>query len=466
MQKGLSETLIVSLTDILMGNQVNPEAVSKSLELICRDTSFDCGLVYELNQLEQFCLMSKYTVGAALIPECFDANECTSEEQAFLAQKEIYYMKRNQKNTPLEAQIMDMFAASALIFATVIDESSHIYGLVALISTDVKESISEREIKTLSALLSILVRYVGMSMYQHKLVQAQTSLENILDNTGIDIYVNDFNNHDILYVNKSMAAPYGGREVFMGQKCWKALFPGQTGPCEFCPQNNLIDEDGVPTKVYTWDYQRPFDGSWFRVFSAAFPWTDGRLAHVVSSADITDNKKNEALVEYLANYDQLTKLPNRRMLLKESERRIENATETEQGYLLFFDIDGFKAINDNFGHDAGDEFLIKLGEFFSSIPMLKDSIYRNGGDEFVAVIGGEAISKDNIKSLGGFIHGRFRAPWNLKKGQVFCNTSIGVACFPEDGRTPEVLLQKADAAMYMAKKSGGGKICFGYQLKA
>ena len=107
---------------------------------------------------------------------------------------------------------------------------------------------------------------------------------------------------------------------------------------------------------------------------------DGRLAHVVSSADITDNKRNEALVEYLANYDSLTNLPNRRMLVKECERRIDKTQEGGEGYLLFFDIDGFKKINDTFGHEAGDEFLVQLGQFFSGIPLLHDAIYRNGGD--------------------------------------------------------------------------------------
>ncbi|MEA5003896.1 MAG: GGDEF domain-containing protein, partial [Christensenella sp.] len=253
---------------------------------------------------------------------------------------------------------------------------------------------------------------------------------------------------------------------FMGQKkCWEALFPGQIGPCDFCPQEKLIDEQGAPTKVYSWDYQRPFDGSWFRVFSAAFVWVDGRLAHVVSSADITENKRNEAMIEKLANYDQLTGLPNRRMLIRECEGRIDKATATEQGYLLFFDIDGFKAINDNFGHDEGDEFLIQLGKFFSSIPMIGDSIYRNGGDEFVAVLGGEAITKANIRSLVGFIHERFKKPWKLKTGEIYCSASIGVSCYPEDGTTAEELLKKADMAMYQVKKAGGKGMCFGYEIK-
>ena len=296
--------------------------------------------------------------------------------------------------------------------------------------------------------------------------QAQAALERVLDNTGIDIYVNDFHTHDILYVNKSMAAPYGGQEQFVGRKCWEVLFPGQHGPCDFCPQQKLIDNQGNPTKVYTWDYQRPFDGSWFRVFSAAFQWADGRLAHVVSSADITENKRNEALIERLANYDQLTGLPNRRMLVNECDQRINRTTAAGKGYLLFFDIDGFKAINDQLGHDAGDEFLIQLGQFFAGIPMLKDSIYRNGGDEFVALLDGEGVTKENVQSLCGFIHERFKRPWHLTKGPVRCSTSIGVACFPEDGRSAEALLQKADQAMYLSKNQGGGRLCFGYQLDA
>ena len=72
-----------------------------------------------------------------------------------------------------------------------------------------------------------------------------------------------------------MAIPYGGKEVFEGRKCWEVLFPGQIGPCDFCPQKHIIDGNEKPSSVYTWDYQRAFDGSWFRVFSSAFYWTDG-----------------------------------------------------------------------------------------------------------------------------------------------------------------------------------------------
>lgn len=456
--------LLLSLADILKGSRVETTCVSKALELICKSTSWNCGLIYEATVSGQFCLSEHYSSYDMTLLECISGDELTKQEYTFLSSGGIFPIEKGANNTPLELRLLELYATDKMILSPVLDQNADLYGWVVLFGETSGCSCHDLELGTLSVALSMLVRYIGVRMFTRKLDQTKTTMESILDNTGIDIYVNDFYTHEILYVNKSMAAPYGGLTEFMGRTCWETLFPGQNGPCEFCPQNKLLDEDGLPTKVYTWDYQRLFDGSWFRVFSGVFKWIDGRLAHVVSSADITDNKRNEALIENMANYDQLTKLPNRRMLEKECERRINKSTAAEHGYILFFDIDGFKEINDNYGHDAGDEFLIQLGTFFSEIPLLKDSIYRNGGDEFVAVLGGETISKEHIKSLANFIHERFRKPWVLKKGDIFCNTSIGVACYPEDGDTADALIQKADMAMYQVKKSGGGSLCFGYQM--
>lgn len=454
--------VIFSLARILKNRQVREYAVVQALELICNGFSFDCGLVYDTDFSGLFSLAEHYGPAPSLNQKQF-----SKQIVAFLkdiAHEPITVIERNLQNTSAESQLLDIFNAESLVLSPETDENWGVCGLVVLLNTIQKPSCRAAALELVSVALSMLIHYMRIRIYQKKLKQSQVTLESILDNAGVDIYVNDFYNHDILYTNASMAAPYGGKEQFIGKKCWQVLFPGQSGPCEFCPQKNLIDENGVPTKVYSWDYQRAFDGAWFRVFSAAFQWVDGRLAHVVSSADITDNKRNEALIENLAHYDQLTQLPNRRSLLKECERRISQATEHEQGYLMFFDIDGFKAINDNYGHDAGDEFLVLLAAFFSDIPLLKDSIYRNGGDEFVAVLGGDTITKNHIRHLSNFIHQRFEKPWILKNGEVFCNASIGVACYPEDGSTPQELLQKADKAMYQVKKSGGGGIFFNYEF--
>ena len=457
------DALILELASLLVGRQVDTDAVDRALALLCAGFSFDRGMVYQVDHFNYFHLMEHCYTGQAP-KEQFDFSDLRPEYRSALAHEQVTYIRRQTCDSPCHAALLALFSADTLVVAPVADEHLRIHGLIVFGSAQA-DALTESARNGLECLLSMLTRYVGVRMYQNKLVLAQTSLESILDNTGIDIYVNDFYSHDILYVNRSMAAPYGGQEQFMGKKCWQTLFPGQSGPCAFCPQTQLIDENGEPTKVYTWDYQRAFDGSWFRVFSAAFRWVDGRLAHVVSSADITDNKQKEALIEYMANYDALTGLPNRRMLISACERYIDRADEGEPGYVLFFDIDGFKAINDSLGHDAGDAFLKQLGEFFSGIPLLKDAIYRNGGDEFVAVLGGAGVTKDQIQHLASFILHRFQSPWALEGGDVICGVSVGVACFPEDGHTADELLRKADLAMYRVKNGGGGGFCFASQLR-
>lgn len=464
MSRDLAKETIVSLAGVLNVQQLRNDVVLQALKLICDGFSFECGLLYEVNFTNHFCLVEQYGLDVNMLERPYGIDFLEPKDQAHLAQNPTTIIERNTQNTPLELQLLDSCNAQSMVLTPVVDESHEIYGFLILLHTSHKNHSTEIDCHSVSIALSMLMRYVAVNMYEKKFVHIKATLESILDHAGIDIYVNDFYTHDILYANASMAAPYGGKEQFLGRKCWQVLFPEQNGSCKFCPQKKLIDENGMPTKIYSWDYQRSFDGSWFRVFSAAFHWVDGRLAHIVSSADITENKLNEKLIENLANYDQLTQLPNRRSLIKACECRITRATENEKGYLLFFDIDGFKAINDQYGHDAGDEFLIQLGTFFSEIPLLKNSIYRNGGDEFVALLGGETISKNHIEHLANFIHKRFKSVWKLKKGEVLCSTSIGVACYPEDGTTPEELLAKADKAMYLAKKSGGGGLCFGYQL--
>lgn len=465
MLQDIKNTFLFSLANLFTGNKVSTEAITNALELICKQMSFERGLIYEMDYMKQLSLKEQYGASVSLLDEVLSLEAFSSLEWMRFREKEICYIKEGEDNDALEQYLLDRHHADEMAVAVISDEGKYIYGFVMLVSADLSFEAKQVDKESLTVMLSMLSNYIKGRCYRKRLNQSRLALGDILDNTGIDIYVNDYHTHDILYVNKSMAAPYGGKEVFMGEKCWKVLFPGQNGPCEFCPKYKIVNEQGIPNKIYTWDYQRTFDGSWFRVFSAAFTWEDGRIAHIISSADITDNKEQEALIENLANYDQLTKLPNRRMLLQECERCIDNAKETEQGYLLFFDIDGFKAVNDTFGHDAGDEFLVNLGEFFNSVPLLKNAIYRNGGDEFVAIVCGGAITKSNIESLAFFIRERFHKPWELKKGEVFCGISIGVACYPEDGLTAEILISIADQAMYQVKKSGGDGICFGFQLE-
>lgn len=458
MKSPAHKALIVTLAEMLSKKQIDSNIITAALRRISAEFSFESALVYSVDQHNIFHLKERCLPPHATVREQFVVEDISPEYRKQVAAESVSQISGIGELSPSERTLLRTFDAGSLVLASVVDERMRIFGLIVFSHSQARE-LSAGDFSVLSVLLPLLIRYVSIRMYQNKLVFAQTSLESILDNAGVDIYVNDFYTHEILYANKSMAAPYGGREKFIGNKCWSVLFPHQKGVCEFCPQTKLIDTDGNPSKLYVWDYQRSFDGAWFRVFSSAFRWVDGRLAHVVSSADITENKRNEETIYYMANFDSLTKLPNRRKLVSDCTQRINSATKNDSCYLLFFDIDGFKAINDTLGHDAGDEFLVQLGEFFTSIPMLKDCTYRNGGDEFVALVG-HGATEAKIRTLAGLIHERFKKAWMLKNGDVFCNTSIGVAYYPKDASTPDELLQKADQAMYRVKKQGGGDIGF------
>lgn len=450
------ELLIVSLAKMLAKKQLESNTVFSAFSLLCEEFAFDCAFLYEADWNHDLLHLIE-SAGTHVQTQAAPKSFLPEFYEGYARDVVLFYDRRLQL-TPEQTQLLSLFNAHSAAIVVLADENGRIYSLIVLCCVMQKQPLDERACDNLKTALTMIAQKITIRTYQNRLMFAQTALEGVLDNTGIDIYVNDFYTHDILYVNESMAKPYGGKTQFAGRKCWQVLFPGQTGPCEFCPQTQLIDEEGSPTKVYTWDYQRAFDGSWFRVFSAAFRWADGRLAHVVSSADITDNKRNEELIRYMANYDVLTNLPNRRMLITECEQRM-NQELGKLAYLLFFDIDGFKSINDTLGHDAGDEFLIALGKFFTGIPLLKDATYRNGGDEFVAMLG-EGITADNVRDLSRFIHSRFQKPWKLKNGSVVCGISIGVSRYPDDGVTAEELLRKADQAMYTVKKSGGGGLFF------
>ncbi len=459
MKNQTKNNIVFSFAQMLQGKNVNTDTICKSLEFICKSFDFDCGLLYETDYDTGFNLKESF---GEVRCKSFDVGKIKAKYRDFLSKQMTVYLKKGRKNTDDERDFLSLFTANSLFVTAITDEKFRICGFIVFVNNTPKRAFGVQEQSLLFVLLDMLDKYAQVRVYNKKLAFARASLEDILDNTGIDIYVNDFNNHDILYVNKSMAEPYGGQEQFIGHKCWQVLFPGQDGPCEFCPEKKLIDDDGNPTKIYSWDYQRAFDGEWFRVFSTAFNWIDGRLAHVVSSANITDNKRNQELVEYMANYDTLTNLPNRRKLVNDCKELIGKAKDNNR-FILFFDIDGFKAINDNYGHDEGDEFLIQLGKFFSDIPMLKDHVYRNGGDEFVALLEMH-ITENDVRNLYSFISRRFTQPWKLKKASVYCGISVGVSCYPKDGSTAEQLLQNADKAMYHVKKIGGRGIAFSREV--
>jgi diguanylate cyclase (GGDEF)-like protein len=170
--------------------------------------------------------------------------------------------------------------------------------------------------------------------------------------------------------------------------------------------------------------------------------------------DITDQKQNESRLQELAFKDSLTGLDNRHLLSDRLKRAIDTANRRNQKFsILFLDLDGFKQINDSFGHEQGDQLLIKVADRLSNLVRSEDSIARLGGDEFCILLNEHADDFSAVHVAQKVIDS-FNHPFDLKHASIVIGVSIGISVFPNDGLTLQALFKSADTAMYNAKNNG------------
>ncbi len=184
----------------------------------------------------------------------------------------------------------------------------------------------------------------------------------------------------------------------------------------------------------------------------------GRVLHYVSvSEDVTERREQEERIRRLALHDPLTDLPNRTLLMDRLNQTIERVRRTgRKAAVLFIDLDGFKPVNDRYGHQAGDEVLREMARRIQEAVRSMDTAARLGGDEF-AVIMQDTPGVEEAMALAGRIHSRLCAPLDMAGNQsIQLGGSIGVAICPDSGQDVDALLAAADQAMYRAKATGHG----------
>ena len=160
-------------------------------------------------------------------------------------------------------------------------------------------------------------------------------------------------------------------------------------------------------------------------------------------------------LEHQASHDDLTGLPNRAFLRRNVESSLSGGRTRDRVALLVVDLDGFKGINDTFGHGAGDEVLVKVAQDIVGCVRGNDLVARLGGDEFAVMLAD--ASDEAIKGIGRRILSSLELPIRLSTVTVSVNASIGAAT-TRDGHSAEELLRNADMAMYAAKTAGGGRL--------
>jgi c-di-GMP phosphodiesterase Gmr len=177
-----------------------------------------------------------------------------------------------------------------------------------------------------------------------------------------------------------------------------------------------------------------------------------------SSADITEQKAFEDQLFRSAYYDELTDLPNRRVI----EHRVNmllQAGDTSGFALAFLDIDNFKHINDYYGHAIGDALLVEVARRLGMNLRASDMLSRISGDEFVLLLH-PVQGQEEVAGFIRFMLERIKAPFFIDGSEIFASTSIGVSLYPEHGRSYDALRHNADIAMYRVKNAGKGTAAF------
>lgn len=210
------------------------------------------------------------------------------------------------------------------------------------------------------------------------------------------------------------------------------------------------------------DAFRRADGSSFPVEYRIAPiLAEGKLMGAVATfQDITVRKRTQAQIWMKANYDHLTGLPNRSLFHDRLERAVlQEARRHGQIAVLFIDLDGFKAVNDRLGHEAGDALLKEAAQRINGCIRESDTAARMGGDEFTIVLT-EISDRQGVRHVAEKILAMVAMPYRLagKDARVYC--SIGIALYPQHAETVTALLHRADKAMYLAKRSGKNAIVF------
>ena len=195
---------------------------------------------------------------------------------------------------------------------------------------------------------------------------------------------------------------------------------------------------------------------------------DQELLQFVSTqvASAIERKQMHERLAHMAQYDQLTRLPNRQLFLDRLKTAMARAPREQRLLsLLFLDLDRFKEVNDTLGHAMGDLLLQRIAQRLLECVRSSDTVARLGGDEFVVLLE-SGHAREHALAVAEKILAAFGKPFDLGGTPLVIQPSIGVALYPEHGSEEHHLVGHADEAMYVAKKSGGNRVCLAHPISA
>jgi len=224
-------------------------------------------------------------------------------------------------------------------------------------------------------------------------------------------------------------------------------------------RNKLNDYLNKKIDAYKVEYRmqcKDLSYKWILARGKIVEWSvDGQPKRIVGThTDISDRKKAEEIIWQQANFDALTGLPNRRMFFDRLKEETKRAARNKQRFaLMFIDLDGFKGVNDGFGHKAGDNLLIQTTQRVTKCIRDSDTFARLAGDEFTIILS-NIESDDDVQDVAQKLLNAINIPYVLGVHKAKVSASIGVSIYPLHAADGDMLITIADRAMYQAKAQG------------
>ncbi|MFA7060100.1 MAG: diguanylate cyclase, partial [Pedobacter sp.] len=330
-------------------------------------------------------------------------------------------------------------------------------------------SISKLDLDGRLTFIAMIHNITERKRVETVMAEQKEFVESLMENSAVPTFVLN-PEHQVLIWNQACEELTGIRsEAMLGRdEPWKAFYDHKR------PVLGDIIIDGAVAQAS--QYYTTFDKSsfipeglqaegWYLnlngmdryiLFNAA-PIRNGKgelLAVIETFEDITERKRYEEQLEYQANHDGLTSLPNRNLLTDRIRQTMLMSSRNHNEVAVFFvDLDNFKFINDALGHDIGDMLLKIVAERLAGCVRSGDTVARQGGDEFVIVISDQTISNYATLIAGKMLE-MIAQPFQIKEHELVITCSIGISIFPRDGEDVHELIKNADVAMYRAKEQG------------
>jgi diguanylate cyclase (GGDEF)-like protein/PAS domain S-box-containing protein len=311
----------------------------------------------------------------------------------------------------------------------------------------------------LHAVLGIYAERISHEVVRQHSQQGLLLAASVFEQSPQGIMITDYE-HRIRRVNAAFTRITGWEESEVLGRRESMLSAGRDAPGLRAEMQEALDAGGI-WMGELWSRRR--DGEVYpeNRTVVAVRGGDKQLQHYVSTfSDISAEKFAAERIHRLAHYDATTELPNRVLLQDRLLHAINRVARTGNRLaLLFLDLDGFKLINDTYGHSAGDEVLRLVGVRLTSRLRKADIVARIGGDEFAVVLG-DVDQGNDVQTICDQLLQVMTEPYELSGQSSRVTTSIGIAMYPEDGSDVQTLLKHADAAMYRAKESGKNRYAF------